>query len=137
MPSCKHGSHSQAAVLPATRRVTWFGGTSWRPSLIFPVCLHFWLSYGIFYERTPSFFGSKGRAGARPNYVSQRLPGEGGRARSMAGREAGGGSVAARAAQKLFSLSGLFAVYKPKGPTSAAVLNLLKERLLAGRSPAC
>ncbi|XP_032047123.1 probable tRNA pseudouridine synthase 1 [Aythya fuligula] len=49
----------------------------------------------------------------------------------MAGGEAGGGGVAARAAQKLFSLSGLFAVYKPKGPTSAAVLNLLKERLLA------
>uniref|UniRef100_A0A8B9SQ07 Pseudouridylate synthase TRUB1 n=1 Tax=Anas platyrhynchos TaxID=8839 RepID=A0A8B9SQ07_ANAPL len=49
----------------------------------------------------------------------------------MAGREAGGGGVAARAAQKLFSLSGLFAVYKPKGPTSAAVLNLLKEKLLA------
>ncbi|NXQ51255.1 TRUB1 synthase, partial [Catharus fuscescens] len=36
-----------------------------------------------------------------------------------------------RAADKLFSLSGLFAVRKPKGPTSAAVLNLLKERLLA------
>lgn len=50
----------------------------------------------------------------------------------MAAREAGGG-VAGRAAQKLFSLSGLFAVYKPKGPTSAAVLNLLKEKLLAGR----
>lgn len=56
MPSCKHGSHSQAAVLPATRSVTWFGGTRQRPPLIFPVCLHSWLSYSIFYERTPSFF---------------------------------------------------------------------------------
>uniref|UniRef100_A0A8C8SAD2 Pseudouridylate synthase TRUB1 n=1 Tax=Pelusios castaneus TaxID=367368 RepID=A0A8C8SAD2_9SAUR len=35
------------------------------------------------------------------------------------------------AAAKLFSLSGLFAVYKPKGPTSAGVLNQLKEKLLA------
>ncbi|XP_039565031.1 probable tRNA pseudouridine synthase 1 isoform X2 [Passer montanus] len=42
-----------------------------------------------------------------------------------------GGSALGRAADKLFSLSGLFAVRKPKGPTSAAVLNLLKERLLA------
>lgn len=48
----------------------------------------------------------------------------------MAG-EAGGAALG-RAADKLFSLSGLFAVRKPKGPTSAAVLNLLKERLLAG-----
>lgn len=48
----------------------------------------------------------------------------------MAG-EAGGAALG-RAADKLFSLSGLFAVCKPKGPTSAAVLNLLKERLLAG-----
>lgn len=43
-----------------------------------------------------------------------------------------GGAALGRAADKLFSLSGLFAVRKPKGPTSAAVLNLLKERLLAG-----
>lgn len=43
------------------------------------------------------------------------------------------GELGGRSAEKLFSLSGLFAVYKPKGPTSAAVLNLLKERLLAGR----
>ncbi|XP_074401382.1 pseudouridylate synthase TRUB1 isoform X2 [Zonotrichia albicollis] len=42
-----------------------------------------------------------------------------------------GGTALGRAADKLFSLSGLFAVRKPKGPTSAAVLNLLKERLLA------
>ncbi|XP_024059583.2 probable tRNA pseudouridine synthase 1 [Terrapene carolina triunguis] len=35
------------------------------------------------------------------------------------------------AAAKLLSLSGLFAVYKPKGPTSANVLNQLKEKLLA------
>uniref|UniRef100_A0A7M4FY23 Pseudouridylate synthase TRUB1 n=1 Tax=Crocodylus porosus TaxID=8502 RepID=A0A7M4FY23_CROPO len=32
---------------------------------------------------------------------------------------------------KLFSLSGLFAVYKPKGPTSANLLNHLKAKLLA------
>lgn len=51
----------------------------------------------------------------------------------MAAREAGG-VVLGRSAEKLFSLSGLFAVYKPKGPTSAGVLNLLKERLLAGRA---
>ncbi|XP_068255322.1 pseudouridylate synthase TRUB1 isoform X1 [Nyctibius grandis] len=48
----------------------------------------------------------------------------------MAAREAGG-VVLGKSAEKLFSLSGLFAVYKPKGPTSAGVLNLLKERLLA------
>ncbi|KAK4821586.1 hypothetical protein QYF61_024445 [Mycteria americana] len=48
----------------------------------------------------------------------------------MAAREAGG-VVLSKSADKLFSLSGLFAVYKPKGPTSAGVLNLLKERLLA------
>ncbi|XP_074855182.1 pseudouridylate synthase TRUB1 [Carettochelys insculpta] len=43
------------------------------------------------------------------------------------------GSVVAHsaAAAKLFSLSGLFAVYKPKGPTCASVLNQLKEKLLA------
>lgn len=40
--------------------------------------------------------------------------------------------LANTAAAKLFSLSGLFAVYKPKGPTSANVLNQLKEKLLAG-----
>ncbi|KAL8187304.1 UNVERIFIED_CONTAM: TruB pseudouridine (psi) synthase 1 [Gekko kuhli] len=33
-------------------------------------------------------------------------------------------------AAKLLSLSGLFAVYKPKGPTSADVLNHLKAKLL-------
>ncbi|XP_062436427.1 pseudouridylate synthase TRUB1 isoform X2 [Rhea pennata] len=50
----------------------------------------------------------------------------------MAGREGGGGGgVVGEAAARLFSLSGLFAVYKPKGPTSAGVLNRLKERLLA------
>ncbi|XP_030060620.1 pseudouridylate synthase TRUB1 [Microcaecilia unicolor] len=41
------------------------------------------------------------------------------------------GEPTAGKAAKLFSLSGLFAIYKPKGPTSAAVLNRLKERLLA------
>lgn len=35
-------------------------------------------------------------------------------------------------AAKLLSLSGLFAVYKPRGPTSAGVLNHLKAKLLAG-----
>ncbi|XP_040598209.1 probable tRNA pseudouridine synthase 1 isoform X3 [Mesocricetus auratus] len=34
-------------------------------------------------------------------------------------------------AAKLLSLSGVFAVHKPKGPTSAELLNRLKERLLA------
>uniref|UniRef100_A0ACB8F9T9 Uncharacterized protein n=1 Tax=Sphaerodactylus townsendi TaxID=933632 RepID=A0ACB8F9T9_9SAUR len=33
-------------------------------------------------------------------------------------------------ATKLFSLSGLFAVHKPKGPTSADVLNHLQAKLL-------
>lgn len=35
-------------------------------------------------------------------------------------------------AAKLMSLSGVFAVHKPKGPTSAELLNRLKEKLLAG-----
>lgn len=35
-------------------------------------------------------------------------------------------------ATKLLSLSGVFAVHKPKGPTSAELLNRLKEKLLAG-----
>lgn len=35
-------------------------------------------------------------------------------------------------AAKLLSLSGVFAVQKPKGPTSAELLNRLKEKLLAG-----
>ncbi|XP_075830642.1 pseudouridylate synthase TRUB1 isoform X2 [Microtus pennsylvanicus] len=34
-------------------------------------------------------------------------------------------------AAKLLSLSGVFAVHKPKGPTSAELLNRLKEKLLA------
>uniref|UniRef100_A0A8C2VA54 tRNA pseudouridine(55) synthase n=2 Tax=Chinchilla lanigera TaxID=34839 RepID=A0A8C2VA54_CHILA len=34
-------------------------------------------------------------------------------------------------ATKLLSLSGVFAVHKPKGPTSAELLNRLKEKLLA------
>lgn len=41
------------------------------------------------------------------------------------------GSKAALAT-KLLSLSGVFAVHKPKGPTSAELLNRLKEKLLAG-----
>uniref|UniRef100_A0A8C3YQC0 Pseudouridylate synthase TRUB1 n=1 Tax=Catagonus wagneri TaxID=51154 RepID=A0A8C3YQC0_9CETA len=35
-------------------------------------------------------------------------------------------------ATKLLSLSGVFAVHKPKGPTSAELLNRLKDKLLAG-----
>ncbi|KAM9061692.1 probable tRNA pseudouridine synthase 1 [Sarcophilus harrisii] len=49
-------------------------------------------------------------------------------ATAMAG--AAGASRSAAAA-KLLSLSGVFAVYKPKGPTSAELLNQLKEKLLA------
>lgn len=93
--------------------------------------------------------GLPAAAGSSADYISQRPPGgaEGGRSRrdgcpgsagpagSMAAREARG-VVLGKAADKLFSLSGLFAVYKPKGPTSAGVLNLLKERLLAGRRAA-
>ncbi|XP_074151789.1 pseudouridylate synthase TRUB1 isoform X3 [Sminthopsis crassicaudata] len=41
------------------------------------------------------------------------------------------GAVRSAAAAKLLSLSGVFAVYKPKGPTSAELLNQLKEKLLA------
>uniref|UniRef100_A0A8C0G636 Pseudouridylate synthase TRUB1 n=1 Tax=Chelonoidis abingdonii TaxID=106734 RepID=A0A8C0G636_CHEAB len=54
-------------------------------------------------------------------------------ARSMAEKVHGnlGRVMANPAATKLLSLSGLFAVYKPKGPTSANVLNQLKEKLLA------
>ncbi|KAF6112028.1 TruB pseudouridine synthase family member 1 [Phyllostomus discolor] len=48
---------------------------------------------------------------------------------------AGPGSEAmvskAALATKLLSLSGVFAVHKPKGPTSAELLNRLKEKLLA------
>uniref|UniRef100_I3M2Q4 Pseudouridylate synthase TRUB1 n=1 Tax=Ictidomys tridecemlineatus TaxID=43179 RepID=I3M2Q4_ICTTR len=39
--------------------------------------------------------------------------------------------VKAALATKLLSLSGVFAVHKPKGPTSAELLNRLKEKLLA------
>lgn len=34
---------------------------------------------------------------------------------------------------KLQSLNGLFAIYKKQGPTSADVLNALKEALLKGK----
>ncbi|XP_044516117.1 probable tRNA pseudouridine synthase 1 [Gracilinanus agilis] len=44
----------------------------------------------------------------------------------------GAGAARSAAAAKLLSLSGVFAVYKPKGPTSAELLNQLKEKLLAG-----
>ncbi|XP_007520031.2 pseudouridylate synthase TRUB1 isoform X1 [Erinaceus europaeus] len=46
-----------------------------------------------------------------------------------AGSEAVGSKAAL--ATKLLSLSGVFAVHKPKGPTSAELLNRLKEKLLA------
>lgn len=75
------------------------------------------------------FPAAPGRGGRRV-VVAGRWPGLPGG--SMAAREAGG-VVLGKAAEKLFSLSGLFAVYKPKGLTSAGVLNLLKEKLLAGR----
>ncbi|XP_074151788.1 pseudouridylate synthase TRUB1 isoform X2 [Sminthopsis crassicaudata] len=45
------------------------------------------------------------------------------------------GAVRSAAAAKLLSLSGVFAVYKPKGPTSAELLNQLKEKLLAAGMP--
>ncbi|KAM5126647.1 pseudouridylate synthase TRUB1-like, partial [Mantella aurantiaca] len=38
--------------------------------------------------------------------------------------------AAAEKAGKLMSLNGIFAIYKPKGPTSALTLSLLKTRLL-------
>nr|XP_058154312.1 pseudouridylate synthase TRUB1 isoform X2 [Dasypus novemcinctus] len=41
------------------------------------------------------------------------------------------GICKAALATKLLSLSGVFAVHKPKGPTSAELLNRLKEKLLA------
>lgn len=44
----------------------------------------------------------------------------------------GAGVSKAALATKLLSLSGVFAVHKPKGPTSAELLNRLKEKLLAG-----
>ncbi|XP_036593009.1 probable tRNA pseudouridine synthase 1 isoform X1 [Trichosurus vulpecula] len=50
-------------------------------------------------------------------------------ATTAAAGAAGAGRSAAAA--KLLSLSGVFAVYKPKGPTSAELLNQLKEKLLA------
>ncbi|XP_055104253.1 pseudouridylate synthase TRUB1 isoform X2 [Symphalangus syndactylus] len=40
-------------------------------------------------------------------------------------------------ATKLLSLSGVFAVHKPKGPTSAELLNRLKEKLLAEAGMPC
>ncbi|XP_006778801.1 PREDICTED: probable tRNA pseudouridine synthase 1 [Myotis davidii] len=43
----------------------------------------------------------------------------------------GAGVSKAALATKLLSLSGVFAVHKPKGPTSAELLNRLKEKLLA------
>ncbi|XP_029466331.1 probable tRNA pseudouridine synthase 1 isoform X2 [Rhinatrema bivittatum] len=49
----------------------------------------------------------------------------------MATSVVGDSSAAAGKAAKLLSLSGLFPIYKPKGPTSADVLNRLKAKLLA------
>uniref|UniRef100_A0A6I8MY74 Pseudouridylate synthase TRUB1 n=1 Tax=Ornithorhynchus anatinus TaxID=9258 RepID=A0A6I8MY74_ORNAN len=50
-------------------------------------------------------------------------------AAAAAGAQMAGAPTAA--ASKLLSLSGVFAVYKPKGLTSAELLNQLKEKLLA------
>uniref|UniRef100_A0A4X2M4T3 Pseudouridylate synthase TRUB1 n=1 Tax=Vombatus ursinus TaxID=29139 RepID=A0A4X2M4T3_VOMUR len=52
-------------------------------------------------------------------------------AASAAAAAGGAGAARSAAATKLLSLSGVFAVYKPKGPTSAELLNQLKEKLLA------
>ncbi|XP_062831746.1 pseudouridylate synthase TRUB1 isoform X1 [Anolis carolinensis] len=50
----------------------------------------------------------------------------------MAGQGAGMEKAAGKAlAARLLSFNGLFAIRKPKGPTSAAVLNRLRETLLA------
>ncbi|XP_007939784.1 probable tRNA pseudouridine synthase 1 [Orycteropus afer afer] len=50
-------------------------------------------------------------------------------AEAAAGSEAG--DFKSAMANKLLSLNGVFAVHKPKGPTSAELLNRLKEKLLA------
>ncbi|XP_006831442.1 PREDICTED: probable tRNA pseudouridine synthase 1 [Chrysochloris asiatica] len=50
-------------------------------------------------------------------------------AAAAAGSE--GGDAKSAMANKLLSLNGVFAVHKPKGPTSAELLNRLKEKLLA------
>lgn len=47
---------------------------------------------------------------------------------------AGNISNSASSLSKLQSLNGLFAIYKKQGPTSADVLNALKEVLLKGKS---
>ena len=83
-----------------------------------------------------------------PSSPGRRLPGQRGlrggeteaargpreRPRGPGGHRRGRGRRPSKPAlaTKLLSLSGVFAVHKPKGPTSAELLNRLKEKLLAG-----
>lgn len=50
----------------------------------------------------------------------------------MAGNTSSAASKVSSSLVKLQSLHGMFAIYKKKGPTSADVLNALKEALLKG-----
>lgn len=52
---------------------------------------------------------------------------------SMAGNITNTASPITSSLSKLQSLNGLFAIYKKQGPTSADVLNKLKEALLKGK----
>ncbi|XP_072479448.1 pseudouridylate synthase TRUB1 isoform X2 [Notamacropus eugenii] len=75
-----------------------------------------------------------GTAASAAGSAKAAVPAAGGKTTTAAATTAAaGGAGAARsaAAAKLLSLSGVFAVYKPKGPTSAELLNQLKEKLLA------
>lgn len=51
---------------------------------------------------------------------------------SMAGNISNAAAPITSSLSKLQSLNGLFAIYKKQGPTSADVLNKLKEALLKG-----
>lgn len=53
---------------------------------------------------------------------------------SMAGNISNTAAPIASSLSKLQSLNGLFAIYKKQGPTSADVLNTLKEALLKGNT---
>lgn len=50
----------------------------------------------------------------------------------MAGNTSSAATKMSSSLAKLQSLNGMFAIYKKKGPTSADVLNALKEALLKG-----
>lgn len=52
----------------------------------------------------------------------------------MAGNISNSASPLTSSLSKLQSLNGLFAIYKKQGPTSADVLNTLKEKLLKGNN---